>query len=166
MSHATFFSVIAPLEMFVYGTLKRGQRNHARYCQGAVSVEPAQVQGRLFHLLAGYPMLAVPREAVLAFGSPDAAADIAKQSSEFPPPSAAEPEWSIVEGELITFADAKERLVALDRLEAYRPADRTGEYWRVLVRLLAPRDRLAWTYVAPHGVAPPGAISIGASWPD
>ena len=64
------------LTMFVYGTLKRGERNHERFCSGALRVEEGAVRGELYDLpLFGYPELVVPEESVRAFGTDDAARD-------------------------------------------------------------------------------------------
>lgn len=68
----------ATLQVFVYGTLKRGGANFASYCHGALDVRPARVWGRLYALSAGYPMLAVPPESVLATGTADPAHDLAR----------------------------------------------------------------------------------------
>jgi gamma-glutamylcyclotransferase (GGCT)/AIG2-like uncharacterized protein YtfP len=38
------------LTMFFYGTLKRGERNHDRYCGGALRVEEGAVRGELYDL--------------------------------------------------------------------------------------------------------------------
>jgi gamma-glutamylcyclotransferase (GGCT)/AIG2-like uncharacterized protein YtfP len=44
--------------IFVYGTLKPGERYHDRYCGNqVVGSEPACVPGRLYHLSPGYPGL-------------------------------------------------------------------------------------------------------------
>jgi gamma-glutamylcyclotransferase (GGCT)/AIG2-like uncharacterized protein YtfP len=44
------------LRVFVYGTLKPGQVNYARYCGDLVLHSiPAQVRGQLFELCLGYP---------------------------------------------------------------------------------------------------------------
>ena len=53
------------LWLFVYGTLKRGHSNHARYCAGYDACVPASVRGALYSLPAGYPMLAVPPETII-----------------------------------------------------------------------------------------------------
>jgi gamma-glutamylcyclotransferase (GGCT)/AIG2-like uncharacterized protein YtfP len=46
------------LLLFVYGTLKPGEAYFATYCQPHVAAtQPAQVQGRLYHLPMGYPAL-------------------------------------------------------------------------------------------------------------
>jgi gamma-glutamylcyclotransferase (GGCT)/AIG2-like uncharacterized protein YtfP len=46
------------LRVFVYGTLKPGQTNYARYCGDRVlHSQEAQVQGKLFDLLLGYPAM-------------------------------------------------------------------------------------------------------------
>jgi gamma-glutamylcyclotransferase (GGCT)/AIG2-like uncharacterized protein YtfP len=47
------------LRLFVYGTLKRGFWNHARFCSQAVSIEPATTCGESLFL----------RKLVLAFGA-------------------------------------------------------------------------------------------------
>lgn len=44
--------------VFVYGTLKPGERYHDRYCGNqVVGSQPACVPGRLYHLSLGYPGL-------------------------------------------------------------------------------------------------------------
>jgi gamma-glutamylcyclotransferase (GGCT)/AIG2-like uncharacterized protein YtfP len=49
--------------MFFYGTLKRGERNHDRYCSGTLRIEEATVRGQLYDLpLVGYPALVVPEK--------------------------------------------------------------------------------------------------------
>ncbi len=173
------------LRVFVYGTLKRAQRNFDRYCLGAVAIEPAIVPGWLFALPQGYPMLDIPASAVLAFGTADGLADARLQyQSPWPTPifdepgaspaapgfgdpgaSNLSPEPRRVQGELITFDDPARRLRALDGLEDYRPISQTGEYWRVLTPLREPHGVLAWTYVAPARRIPVGATPCGEVWP-
>ncbi len=48
------------LKVFVYGTLKPGESNYSRYCEGKViASERVYTRGELFHLQAlGYPGLA------------------------------------------------------------------------------------------------------------
>ena len=43
--------------ILVYGTLLRGEANHARFCADAVTIEPASTRGRLYHLPAGFPAM-------------------------------------------------------------------------------------------------------------
>jgi len=43
--------------LFVYGTLMRGQVNHARFCGDALTIEPAVTTGRLYHLPLGFPAM-------------------------------------------------------------------------------------------------------------
>jgi gamma-glutamylcyclotransferase (GGCT)/AIG2-like uncharacterized protein YtfP len=46
------------LRVFVYGTLKPGERNYLRYCTGvAVTAQAATARGRLYALPAGYPAM-------------------------------------------------------------------------------------------------------------
>ncbi len=160
------------LRVFVYGTLQRGQRNHLAYCQGLVAAEPAQMRGRLYHLPPGYPMLAVPGASILAIGTHDYLADLRTQDNPPAPTDAfvkisaaeVEPEWQLISGELLSFADAERSLPGLDRLEDFRPGGHS-HYWRALVRLAAPAEHTAWTYVAPYGELPHGARPCGTQWP-
>lgn len=46
---------MSELPVFVYGTLKRGESNHAAFLADAASIEPATVRGAIVHLPAGYP---------------------------------------------------------------------------------------------------------------
>src|SRR5918997_2685048 len=103
------------LVMFFYGTLKRGERNHERYCGGALGVEEGAVRGDVYDLPFGYPALVVPEESIHAFGSGDYAGD-------------AEEQWRLggglvpllegpqVFGEIFAFDDPTWRLPAIDRL--------------------------------------------------
>lgn len=46
------------MKVFVYGTLKPGECNYLRYCEGkVVDACPAIARGRLFALPAGYPAM-------------------------------------------------------------------------------------------------------------
>lgn len=47
-----------PCHLFVYGTLKPGERAFADLCQPfAIATIPAQAKGRLYHLPLGYPAM-------------------------------------------------------------------------------------------------------------
>ena len=43
--------------LFVYGTLMRGQANHARFCGDALTIEPAVTTGILYDLPMGFPAM-------------------------------------------------------------------------------------------------------------
>ncbi|AFY64672.1 gamma-glutamylcyclotransferase [Geitlerinema sp. PCC 7407] len=63
----------AVLRVFVYGTLKPGESNYRRYCEGKVlAAVPAIARGQLFHLCLGYPGMSAGNEpvygVVLSFG--------------------------------------------------------------------------------------------------
>jgi len=115
------------LRLFVYGTLKRGCWNHDRFCRGVLSVEEAVVQGRLYEMPSGIPVLQVPEEDILARGTADPLADVATQvrfagelaSYEPMPESATAGDWAPVHGELLTFDLPAPRCVAAGR----RPRD-------------------------------------------
>jgi gamma-glutamylcyclotransferase (GGCT)/AIG2-like uncharacterized protein YtfP len=136
------------LRLFVYGTLKRGGRFHERYCQGVLSIEAASVRGRVQQLAQGYVALVVPEGTILAQGTADAAADARRQASVVAEAKAADPTWSDVPGELLTFDDPQTRLSRLDRLEGFRPGAESL-YRRVLlpIRRASGSSLAAWVYV-------------------
>lgn len=67
-----------PLPVFVYGTLRQGFANHARFCFDVLEVIPASTAGRLYDLPYGFPAM-VPADdgrvigEVLVFPDPVAA---------------------------------------------------------------------------------------------
>lgn len=147
------------LRLFVYGTLKRGGRYHDRYCGGASAIERATVRGRLYTMPAGYPVLVVPSESILAHGSRDALADVRLQAQVVPTVTIADGEdWQEIAGELQTFVDPPERLAALDALEDFHP-DAASLYRRVLlaVRRENGASVTAWAYVEGTRNRPPSA---------
>ena len=157
------------LRLFVYGTLKSGQSRHHLLAERAERIEPAQVWGQLYHLPAGYPMLVVPSQSVLATGTSDAYADLMVQnefatSRELHPRFAASDgnEWGPTEGEVISLAEIS-LLSAIDRYEGFAPGG-PSLYARVLVSTWGPSTSPAWTYVT-AGDVPSGARRIGNCWP-
>jgi gamma-glutamylcyclotransferase (GGCT)/AIG2-like uncharacterized protein YtfP len=61
------FGTIQPMQpeqdlaLFVYGSLKPGESNWKRYCEGRVAeLHPARVRGRLYQLSDGYLALTQP----------------------------------------------------------------------------------------------------------
>ena len=138
------------IHVFVYGTLRPGGPNHDRYCRSVAAIEPATVCGRIEHLPAGYPMLHMSPDDVLARGSPDALADAALQD-EWRARTLSAPGGATVEGELLGFDDPERRFARLDALEDFRAAG-GGLYDRVLVRAVVKRTGgvvPAWVYVSP-----------------
>ncbi|MGF1431301.1 gamma-glutamylcyclotransferase family protein [Kitasatospora sp. LaBMicrA B282] len=117
----------AALPFFVYGTLRRGQRNHGRYLHGHCErVEPAELAGAALYEGPGYPY---------AVADPDPGRR--------------------VRGELVTVraGDFAQVLAELDELEGCRP-DGRGLYVRrplpVTASLAAPGTArvTAWVYLA------------------
>ena len=152
------------LTLFVYGTLKRGERNHG-YCSGARRVEEGAVRGELYDLPSfGYPELIVPEESVCAFGTDDYVGD-AELQERLSSGDLSAPEGSLVYGEVFFFDDPGSRLPAIDRLEGFDPADSSSRYRRVLLPVEREEGRtlLAWAYAVsepwgthvPHGRWPP-----------
>lgn len=135
------------LNLFVYGTLKRGFANHRYFCQEYLEAQVATVRGRLF-ALTRFPALWIPESAVLARGSSNYLGDVAKQNS-FPRSGSGEPgvEFGSVSGELLTFKDPEARLAAVDHLEGFNPKGESF-YQRVLAYVTAGEYRVpAWLYV-------------------
>ena len=151
------------LALFFYGTLKRGQTNHDRFCGGFASAEEATVRGRLYDLPFGFPALVVPEEDVRAVGTNDPSHDAAVQR-RLAPPDALLPKGPRVFGELFVFHQVDERLPALDRFEGFDPVADTGLYRRVLVPIETPRKTLlAWVYAQRKSA---GTHLPNGRWPD
>ncbi|MEW6635654.1 MAG: gamma-glutamylcyclotransferase family protein [Actinomycetota bacterium] len=149
------------LAMFFYGTLKRGQPNYARFCQGALRVERASVRGRLYRLPQGYPALVAPRSDVRLLGSADPLRDALEQR-RLNEAQVRLPGGSSVCGELFFFDDAGSLLPVLDAFEGFDP---TGPslYLRALIPALAESGTLlAWTYLMTE--TPPGNSLPEGRW--
>jgi gamma-glutamylcyclotransferase (GGCT)/AIG2-like uncharacterized protein YtfP len=123
--------------LFVYGTLKTGERNSNRFAgTPAVRTSAARTPGRLVDL-GGYPGL------------------VAAESSS---------DW--VRGEYLEFADIDALLTELDRFEDYRPEEvATCEYVRreVAAVLEDGSEQRAWAYLynLPHAALP---VIPGGEW--
>ena len=152
--------------MFVYGTLKRGFENHARFCWDALYAGEAVVRGRLYELPAGYPGLVVPGESVRATGTVDPWDDMETQihlgSSSSAVPKVPTGDWDTVYGELLAFANPGRQLPPIDRLEGFVPGG-PSLYRRVLLPVnTGDSSTLAWTYVVK---APSNTYLPGGHWP-
>jgi len=142
------------LHVFVYGTLKKGFRNHDHHCQGVLSVEPAVVVGRLYDLGVGYPAMQIPESAILAHGSIDHVADVCvlaeHSASQYTQTPVESDEWGDVHGEVLSFAYPYSQLEAMDRLEGFRPG-RQSHYLRVMTYALWDGAlQPVWVYVMPE----------------
>ena len=151
-----------PVQMFFYGTLKRGGRNHA-YCEGGRFTSEARVEGLLYDLPQGYPALVVPEKTILAVGTNDYAGD-ARRASTIDRTGLRQLEGPAVHGELFTFDDPGERLPALDELEGFYSTDPSSPYRRVLVPVHLPGGGAtpAWVYAVGHAL---GTHLPGGRWP-
>jgi gamma-glutamylcyclotransferase (GGCT)/AIG2-like uncharacterized protein YtfP len=152
------------LNVFVYGTLKRGQRNHERFCREALAVREATVRGWLYNLPFGFPALVVPKEDVWATGTADYRADVEAQNHARTGTPGTSPNRDVVHGELMSFDDPEERLPALDDLEDFRPSEKSF-YGRVLVPATVAETSAivpAWVYVVESAS---GVYLPGGCWP-
>ncbi|OGV54632.1 MAG: hypothetical protein A2017_20435 [Lentisphaerae bacterium GWF2_44_16] len=152
------------ITILCYGTLMRKQSNH-RFCKRAVKIESAIVCGKLYQLPPGFPALQVPDKAVLWTGSKDVFADAQEQynqNSEKDFEFKIHEGWSVVHGELVTFADPESSVPPIDKLEG-----RPFFYDRVLVPAKREDGSIiaAWAYTMdkiPFGASPlPNGI-----WPE
>jgi gamma-glutamylcyclotransferase (GGCT)/AIG2-like uncharacterized protein YtfP len=149
------------VRMFFYGTLKRGGYNHP-YCRGGLMTTEARIEGLLYDLPQGYPIIVVPEATVLAVGTDDPLAD-AREANRLTRSGLTEPGTPAVYGELYTFDDPERRLPMLDELEDFSPNDPSSPYRRVLVPVRPDGGvTLAWTYAARH---PRGTHLPGGRWP-
>lgn len=109
------------LPLFVYGTLRPGEKNHRRYLQGRIVRScPAVVRGRLFFVLdGGYPYL--------------------------------QPGDSTVKGDLVFLQPASRQatMAEIDRLEEYDPGNERGSVYlrrRTRARTADGAMHTAWVY--------------------
>jgi len=107
--------------LFVYGTLRPGEKNYLRFLAGRTSrTSPASVSGRLYFVVdGGYPYL-LPGE-------------------------------DTVRGDLIELAPRhyESTLRRIDRLEEYDPRDEDGSIYlrrRVRARVAGGKVQTAWVY--------------------
>ncbi|WP_018142035.1 gamma-glutamylcyclotransferase [Thioalkalivibrio sp. ALJ7] len=154
------------VDLFVYGTLKRGLANHRAFCAEAVRIQPATIIGRLYHLPVGYPAVQIPPSQVLLEASPDPARDAGRQHRPPKPasPEAPEAHWGAIHGEWIRLPDPARTLPPVDTLEGVRP-DGRGEYRRALVSARTEGGpRALWVYWMPQ--LPSGARYLPeGTWP-
>lgn len=161
--------VAAGAELFVYGTLRHDQPEHARYCRGVLGWKPARLRASLWRIPAGYRLAVVPPGAVLFDATTDAIADERRRSAIDAPQlaraaSAATDEttgW--IEGELLAFSDAALAWPPLDAWENSAPGE-PGMYPRRVVPVeVCARDArwrviAAWAYVGTRPAA--GAVAL------
>ena len=161
------------LQLFVYGTLKRGFWNHARYCRDVLAVTDAVVRGRLLETSSGIPVLMVPEEDIRGIGSLDPRTDVSTQAhwtarkpspATTPPSTATDTPWGPVYGELLTFDDPVARLPAIDRLEGFYPGG-SSLYRRALVPIRSHRAVCpVWLYVGTDSTLSRGTLTGRSSW--
>ena len=141
------------INLFVYGTLKKGHPAYDRFCRNAAQLSTARLRGRLYLLPEGYPILEVPQEDILAFGSGDIPKDTALEKQmaglcsgkPFYPGAGAE--WQEILGEILRLENPLETLPDIDEYENFSPSGKSL-YQRVLVLVDSPAGRkTAWTYV-------------------
>lgn len=121
---------------FVYGTLMRGECNHAVVARhGLARVRVARVCGELFDTGAGYPAMRLSSGA------------------------------SAVWGELVEPVDLEAATRAMDELEGYEgPGVAGNEYERVLVEVTVDADSRvcpAWVYVCARDLPAQARIASG-----
>jgi gamma-glutamylcyclotransferase (GGCT)/AIG2-like uncharacterized protein YtfP len=145
------------LRLFVYGSLKRGFSNHNRFCRGVHTMEDTQIEGSLYLMPTGYPVMRLSESLLLARAATNCAADIETQerlakglAAGTSPPLPFRAATSRVHGTILTFANPVERLRAMDALEEFRPGHR-NRYERVLIPVHSRSSQAevpVWTYVA------------------
>lgn len=156
-----------PTELFVYGTLRHDQPEHARHCRGVDGWRPARLRGRLFRIAEGYLLLVLPTAAILHRATDRPEADEARRRaiarSELGRAAEAltASGGTMLAGELLSFRDAAAAWPPLDAWEGTSSRD-DPVYARVIVPVeTGETDRpwiAAWVYAA---VRPPaGAVEL------
>ena len=118
-----------PTELFVYGTLRHDQPEHARYCRGVTGWTHARLRGRLFRLVEGYRLLVLPSAALLHRATESPEQDEVRRCALTPAALVeaeaaavrADPEATWIDGELLSFADATLAWPPLDAWEGTSP---------------------------------------------
>jgi gamma-glutamylcyclotransferase (GGCT)/AIG2-like uncharacterized protein YtfP len=166
-------SAPSPTELFVYGTLRHDQPEHAMYCRGVTGWRPARLHGRLFRIVEGYLLLVLPPAGILHRATPEPEADEAWRRVITPAglaradaamEQAAGGGW--IDGEMLAFGDA---VAAWPSLDYWEGASTSGHsvYARVVVPVHTgdPTRPLvaAWVYAATR--APVGAVEVTPSLP-
>ncbi len=135
------------LKLFVYGTLKTGFSNHYHYCKGANSIKRACVEGRLFQHPAGYPVLKVPENTILAYGTADIEADLRELERASRITLSRKPTKGLVYGEIMSFNSGEDALSRIDRLEGFFPPNELY-YNRVIVPAYTKKEVIpVWVYI-------------------
>lgn len=155
--------------LFVYGTLKRGQRAHLPLCATASFVGDASVRGELRLHRDGYPVLVVPEADILAKASGDPIVDATLGDS---PPAQGGPSlasgpgpWRRIRGEVLAFPAPYSAISAIDAYEGAQNGAAQSTYRRVLVPLEDAAVRHAWAFAATPQIASELPILERDSWP-
>ena len=143
------------LRLFVYGTLKRGCRNHHVLLPGSLWRSERRPFGAASTRAPGIPfwrcpkMTSSPKAPPIPWPTRPPRRDCPIRCSPSTGSSRKAPQgmpWGAVYGELLTFDEPQTRLPPIDRLEGFRPAGRSL-YRRVLVPATVDGARqLAWVY--------------------
>ena len=155
--------------LFVYGTLKRGQRAHLPLCAGAKFIGDASVRGALHLHRDGYPVLVVPEVDVLAEASDNPIADAAV-GAEPPAQGGVSSEkapgpWRRIHGEVLAFPAPHSAISAIDAYEGTKDGPERSTYRRVLLPLENADLRHAWAFAATPQVAADLPTFERDSWP-
>lgn len=152
------------VDLFVYGTLKRGFANHRRFCARAARIRRAAIVGTLYQLPVGYPAVKIPPRSILLESGGDPVQDAGRQRLRGRIRQADTAASETVHGEWIRLPEPARTLPAVDALEGLR-ADGHGEYRRALVPAWTDAGpRPLWVYWMPR--LPAGARHLpGGIWP-
>ena len=161
--------------VFVYGTLKAGERNAHYRAQASERIE-AVAQGALYDT-GPFPIadLASSRlhRRVKASSRLSRDIDAAIRANRDDVAELAEPDFPLIQGEDLFFSRADSRALAMrDMLEDFSPDDKARSmYWRVLVAVrggASGRIFWVWSYTAPRGseLVSQGRLLEGGRWPE
>ncbi|MHB1544925.1 MAG: hypothetical protein ACYCVU_10240 [Gammaproteobacteria bacterium] len=137
----------------MYGTLKRGYENHARFFKQEINACPAWCPGILFDTPWNHPVARASKGLILAYGTLDVMEDLALQN-RFGPNQMKLDEVSVstnpsrrIQGEALILEDPCKDLPRLDVFEEFSPGMSSSRFQRVLIWIrLQDQWATAWMY--------------------
>ena len=157
------------INLFVYGTLMQGFRANSFIPKEAV-MEKGKLVGNLYHFIAGYPIVQIPKEGGLVDGSLDYDRDLDKQDSYNRIPPACLPynnEYGCVHGELYQIPYSESVMEKLDGYEGFNGNTKTGLYCRTLVPVKTEGNKIIYAWVYNMNVLPDYVIRVySGDWRD
>lgn len=156
------------INLFVYGTLLSQFRGH--YFLDGDPICKAEISGNLYHYIAGYPIVELPKYPNLISGSGNPAQDYLEQMKKIECGEFIRLEengdYNFVSGELNELPYSDNVFEILDRYEGFTPNQR-GLYNRSLVSVRKADGSYTWAWVYHMTIIPPHSTEVmSGNWLD